>query len=89
MELVYDKPQYVTSRSGQEDNWSYGVDYKETVRATSAAFSGSAKSLAGVRCSAQATPGTRRRGKVWLLGARRKLRTLDELICRELEEASG
>ncbi|CAE7571849.1 unnamed protein product [Symbiodinium sp. CCMP2456] len=50
VELVYDKPEYVTSRRGLGD-WSYGVEYKETVRAAGATSEILAPSF---RCSAEA-----------------------------------
>ncbi|CAE7264865.1 cot-3 [Symbiodinium sp. CCMP2592] len=51
VELVYDKPEYVTSRIGLGD-WSYGVEYKETVR-----FAGATSEILApsFRCSAQAS----------------------------------
>lgn len=50
VELVYDKPEYVTSRRGLGD-CSYGVEYKETVRAAGATSEILAPSF---RCSAEA-----------------------------------
>ena len=75
VDLVVDRPQYVTSRSGLS-TWSYGVEYKETVRAASDCVSSSpeTKSSAGaavdVRCTARALPGTQRPPFKKLGGAR-------------------